>query len=199
MPPATKRRLQSSIVEEEQKRQQHILNMHNGMSNNIQNSNNNTTNTASVSNYNNNDMTLQYHDELSTMGMRIRQSVDQGYQMPSNYTTMNMNTNNQVLNGNTYNNNNNNNNTGFNGGGVTTQDNSSYTIPEYKRVPMHNFMGNPQQMLINQNITGSSTSSASSLESWENRVQERLCNIGNDGENIEIIENVLKRGYDDSF
>lgn len=186
MPPATKRRLQTSIVEEEQKRQQQIMQMHNGMMNtNAQMGNNAATSQA-------NNMALQYHDELSTMGMRIRQSVDQGYQMPSNYTTMNNNSHSQASTAS--------NNTGFNNSPI--QDNSTYTIPEYKRVPMHNFMGNPQQMLINQGINGSSSSStrsASSLEMWESRVQERLCNIGEDGANAEIIENVLKRGYDDSF
>ncbi|CAR26617.1 ZYRO0B14014p [Zygosaccharomyces rouxii] len=73
--------------------------------------------------------------KLGTMGMRIRQSVDQGYRLPSKFV----------------------------------QDNSSVTIPDYKRVPLPK---NPP-MLVNQRTV----SSTSSIETWENDLDQRLTTI----------------------
>ncbi|GAV52603.1 hypothetical protein ZYGR_0AG05940 [Zygosaccharomyces rouxii] len=76
-----------------------------------------------------------YQNQLGTIGMRIRQSVDQGYRLPNKFV----------------------------------QDNSSVTIPDYKRVPMSK---NPP-MLVNQRTV----SSTSSIEAWENDLDQRLTTI----------------------
>lgn len=81
------------------------------------------------------DEKYDYQMQLGTIGMRIRQSVDQGYKLPSSFV----------------------------------QDNSSMTIPEYKRVPLPK---NPP-MLVNERTV----SSSSSIEAWENDLDQRLTTI----------------------
>ncbi|AMD22064.1 HGL276Cp [Eremothecium sinecaudum] len=81
-----------------------------------------------------------YRNSLSTIGMRIRQAVDNGYQVPRDSKAANN----------------------------CVQDNSDYTIPEYKRVPMRN--GTAAPMLVNQRTV----SSSSTLEEWDSQLDERL-------------------------
>lgn len=103
----------------------------------------------------------QFQNELSTIGMRIRQSVDQGYRVPEPPRTTTQ--------------------AGFSN--VCVQDNSNFTIPEYKRVPLPSAKQPP--MLVNQRTV----SSSSSLEMWEDKLDERLNNIDND-----IMRNKLGAG-----
>ena len=87
---------------------------------------------------------------LSTIGMRIRQSVDRGYQVSSGQETSQSTRN------------------------LCVQDNSQLTIPDYKRVPLPDSKQAP--MLVNARTV----SSSSSLEMWESQLDERLENIDND-------------------
>lgn len=105
-----------------------------------------------------------YQSRLGTMGMRIRQSVDQGYKLPNGQGQGQ--DQNQFLN-------------------ACVQDNSSVTIPEYKRVPLPSSITAP--MLVNQRTV--SSASASSLEMWEDSLDQRLNVI--DGE---IMRNKLGSG-----
>lgn len=97
----------------------------------------------------------KYQNELSTIGMRIRQSVGNGYkihaQEPQNYSVDYRGYSNNCI-----------------------QDNSSTTIPEYKRVPMPTSRQTP--MLVNQRTI----SSSSALEMWEDKLDQRLTSIDND-------------------
>ncbi|SCV02646.1 LAMI_0H01508g1_1 [Lachancea mirantina] len=111
---------------------------------------------------------------LSTMGMRIRQSVDRGYQTPQSLSA-------PVSSPSHFSN-------------VCMQDNSNFTIPEYKRVPLSGARQAP--MLVNERTV----SSSSSLAMWESQLDERLEHIDND-----IMRNKLgagdlmmgvKRGFD---
>lgn len=101
------------------------------------------------------DETYSYQSQLGTMGMRIRQSVDQGYKLPSSGAQR------QQQCGDNYSN-------------VCIQDNSTVTIPEYKRVPLPAQHTAP--MLVNQRTV----SSASSLEMWEDSLDQRLNMIDGD-------------------
>lgn len=98
---------------------------------------------------------------LSTIGMRIRQSIDQGYQVPRAPAATQDSTFSNVC----------------------VQDNSRFTIPEYKRVPLPSAKQAP--MLVNERTV----SSSSSLEMWENQLDERLEHIDND-----IMRNKLGAG-----
>ncbi|SCU97714.1 LAFA_0G12860g1_1 [Lachancea sp. 'fantastica'] len=100
----------------------------------------------------------QGQNALSTIGMRIRQSVDRGYQVSSQQPTVPRDA-------------------------CPVQDNSEMTIPMYKRVPLPNAKQPP--MLVNARTI----SSSSSLEIWENQLDERLELIDND-----IMRN--KRAFD---
>ncbi|CAR22966.1 Damage-regulated import facilitator 1 [Lachancea thermotolerans] len=88
---------------------------------------------------------------LSTIGMRIRQSVDRGYQVSGAAPAPAART-----------------------AASCVQDNSELTIPDYKRVPMPSSKQAP--MLVNSRTV----SSSSSLEMWENQLDERLEHIDND-------------------
>ncbi|SCV04847.1 LANO_0G12926g1_1 [Lachancea nothofagi CBS 11611] len=96
-------------------------------------------------------------NRLSTIGMRIRQSVDRGYQVENGSSGL-----------------------PGDAGHVTprdacaVQDNSQLTIPVYKRVPMPGAKQAP--MLVNARTV----SSSSSLEMWEHQLDERLELIDND-------------------
>ena len=76
---------------------------------------------------------------------------------------------------------------------ICMQDNTRFTIPEYKRVPMYK----QPPMLVNQRTV----SSNSTLEQWEQNLDQRLSSIDND-----IMRNKLgasdfllgsKRSFDD--
>lgn len=94
------------------------------------------------------DEQYNYQMQLGTIGMRIRQSVDQGYRVPQNSAQAPNN--------------------------VCVQDNSQITIPEYKRVPLPASRAAP--MLVNQRTV----SSSSSLEMWEDSLDQRLSVIDGD-------------------
>ncbi|QLQ79928.1 hypothetical protein HG537_0C05770 [Torulaspora globosa] len=100
------------------------------------------------------DEQYNYQMQLGTIGMRIRQSVDQGYKVPQQ--------NGQIQ-----------------AQGVSqracVQDNSQITIPEYKRVPLPASRAAP--MLVNQRTV---SSSSSSLEMWEDSLDQRLSMIDDD-------------------
>ncbi|AGO12469.1 AaceriAER122Cp [[Ashbya] aceris (nom. inval.)] len=90
----------------------------------------------------------QYQHQLSTLGMRIRQAVDNGYRAPQDpvraavpHTVP---------------------------AAACVQDNTMYTIPDYKRVPLAADRAPP--MLVNQRTV----SSTSSLQAWESQLDERL-------------------------
>lgn len=100
------------------------------------------------------DEQYNYQMQLGTIGMRIRQSVDQGYRVPQSQSS-----------------------------GPQTQpasracvqDNSQMTVPEYKRVPLPATRAAP--MLVNQRTV---SSSSSSLEMWEDSLDQRLSVINDD-------------------
>ncbi|CAH02170.1 Dif1p [Kluyveromyces lactis] len=131
----------------------------------------------------------EYHDKLSTLGMRIRQAVDNGYQGVSVHNTANntiaatsgSNGSNSSING-----------AGFSN--ICVQDNTRFTIPEYKRVAL----AKQPPMLVNQRTV----SMNSNLEQWEQNLDQRLSSIDDD-----IMRNKLgasdflsgasKRSFDD--
>ncbi|QLL32408.1 hypothetical protein HG536_0C05770 [Torulaspora globosa] len=92
--------------------------------------------------------------QLGTIGMRIRQSVDQGYQVPQQNGLAQPQGASQR---------------------ACVQDNSQITIPEYKRVPLPASRAAP--MLVNQRTV---SSSSSSLEMWEDSLDQRLSMIDDD-------------------
>ncbi|AET37415.1 uncharacterized protein Ecym_1165 [Eremothecium cymbalariae DBVPG len=96
----------------------------------------------------------EYQNELSTIGMRIRQAVDNGYQAPHDPVRGRDDAQDQFSN-------------------VCVQDNSRFTTPEYKRTSMEG--GRQPPMLVNQRTM----SSSSSLEAWETNLDERLSLIEN--------------------
>lgn len=109
----------------------------------------------------------EYQLKLGTVGMRIRQSVDQGYKLPSNAQ-------NSLIQGKQQ----------HEFSNACIQDNSTVTIPEYKRVPLPSAC--PAPMLVNQRTA---SSSASSLEVWEDSLDQRLNMIDGD-----IMRNKLGSG-----
>lgn len=109
----------------------------------------------------------EYQLKLGTVGMRIRQSVDQGYKLPSSYDS---NAQKQGKHQEFSN--------------ACIQDNSTVTIPDYKRVPLPSAC--PAPMLVNQRTA---SSSASSLEMWEDSLDQRLNMIDGD-----IMRNKLGSG-----
>lgn len=104
--------------------------------------------------------TYDCQGQLGTIGMRIRQSVDQGYKLPSS---------------------------SLHGGQAArcVQDNSSVTIPEYKRVPLTR----DAPLLVNQRTV----SSTSSLEAWEETLDQRLTTIDDQALNEKL---GIKRNWD---
>lgn len=92
----------------------------------------------------------EFQSKLGSLGMRIRQSVDQGYKVPVSHQQHQEFSNSCV------------------------QDNSGVTIPEYKRVPLP--ASTPAPMLVNQRTV----SSTSSLEVWEDSLDQRLNTIDSD-------------------
>ncbi|SCU98627.1 LADA_0H14356g1_1 [Lachancea dasiensis] len=111
-------------------------------------------------------------NRLSTLGMRIRQSVDRGYQVGDSPSAAASTSPAKF---------------GSTGGAsqdaCSVQDNSDFTIPAYKRVPLPAAKQPP--MLVNARTV----SSSSSLEMWEHQLDERLELIDND-----IMRN--KRAFD---
>ncbi|CEP61659.1 Dif1p LALA0_S03e07888g [Lachancea lanzarotensis] len=112
----------------------------------------------------------QGQNELSTIGMRIRQSVDRGYQIGGNHQQQLSSSSTTTT-------------STIPRDACMVQDNSELTIPMYKRVPMPGAKQPP--MLVNARTI----SSSSSLEIWENELDQRLELIDND-----IMRN--KRAFD---
>ncbi|SCU90431.1 LAME_0E08548g1_1 [Lachancea meyersii CBS 8951] len=110
-------------------------------------------------------------NQLSTIGMRIRQSVDRGYQISAGLATQQQQQQQQQQHPEAPRD------------ACFVQDNSEMTIPMYKRVPMPGSKQPP--MLVNARTV----SSSSSLEMWEHQLDERLELIDND-----IMRN--KRAFD---
>lgn len=115
------------------------------------------------------DESYNYQNRLGTMGMRIRQSVDQGYKLPAEKAGHSGQLQ-QATSSNGY-------------SDACIQDNSTVTIPEYKRVPLPAQRTAP--MLVNQRTV----SSTSSLEMWEDSLDQRLSMIDGD-----IMRNKLGAG-----
>ncbi|AQZ13641.1 DIF1 (YLR437C) and SML1 (YML058W) [Zygosaccharomyces parabailii] len=103
------------------------------------------------------DERYDFQSQLGTIGMRIRQSVDQGYKLPATHNTQPR----------------------------CVQDNSSVTIPEYKRVPLTR----DAPLLVNQRTV----SSTSSLEAWEETLDQRLTTIDDQALNEKL---GIKRNWD---
>ncbi|CDO92250.1 unnamed protein product [Kluyveromyces dobzhanskii CBS 2104] len=130
-----------------------------------------------------NNTQYQFQDSLATLGMRIRQAVDNGYK---GISVPNGSTNSGAATGNS-----------INGAGfsdICMQDNTRFTIPEYKRVAL----AKQPPMLVNERTV----SMNSNLEQWEQNLDQRLSSIDDD-----IMRNKLgasdflsgcsKRNFDD--
>lgn len=131
-----------------------------------------------------NDVQYEFQDKLSTLGMRIRQAVDNGYQVTtenSGISTISSSSGAPT------------NSSSGAFSNICIQDNTRFTIPEYKRVPITR----EPPMLVNQRTV----SSNSTLEQWEQNIEQRLSCIDDD-----IMRNKLgandfllgsKRSFDD--
>lgn len=130
----------------------------------------------------------EYQDKLSTIGMRIRQAVDNGYKgvtVGSNGVSGAASSTGNAMAAD-------NNGSGFSN--ICVQDNTRFTIPEYKRVALTK----QAPMLVNQRTV----SMNSNLEQWEQNLDQRLSSIDDDimrnklGAN-DFLSGASKRSFDD--
>ncbi|KAH3900006.1 Dif1p SCDLUD_004323 [Saccharomycodes ludwigii] len=126
---------------------------------------------VSIQQQHQNQQSYEYQDRLSTVGMRIRQAIDTGYKIPPPVQQQQQQQQQQPHSNN------------------IVQDNSIYTIPDYKRVPLLN---KEPPMLVNQQ-----SSSDSTLELWENNLEQRLYTLDNTLNTDSEFNRAVKRGFDD--